>query len=74
MIILRLLYPGECWKSLGPCGKSLQEHLQGQMVIKTVLLPLAYNVADLIAFTYSGNTLADTVRISVLPGPDHIIH
>lgn len=34
----------------------------------------AYNVADLIAtFTYSGRALADTVRISVLPGrPDHI--
>ena len=34
----------------------------------------AYNVADLIArFTYSSRTLADTVRISVLPGrPDHI--
>jgi len=34
----------------------------------------AYNIADLIAsFTYGSRILADTVRISVLPGrPDHI--
>ena len=62
-------------ESLGPCGKSPTGTFARTNGNQNSFTPTqAYNVADLIAsFTYSGNTLADTVRISVLPGrPDHI--